>query len=89
MWNIYKKQRKCKKIKKTGDSRQVYQNELDKTCFQHDMAYGDFKDLTKKTTSDKILRDKALNIAAKNPKCYQYQYYIIDTWTCSNDLSSF
>ena len=53
------------------------------------MAYGDFKDLTKKTTSDKILRDKAFNIAAKNPKCYQYQYYIIDTWTCSNDLSSF
>ena len=36
-------------------------------CFQHDMAYGDFKDLTRRTASDKILRDKAFNIA-KNPK---------------------
>ena len=27
------------------------------------MAYGDFKDLTRSTTSDKILRDKAFNIA--------------------------
>ena len=30
------------------------------------MAYGDFKDLTRATDSDKILRDKAFN-AAKNP----------------------
>ena len=51
----------------TGDSRYIYQNELDKACFQHDMAYGDFKDLTRRTASDKILRDKAFNIA-KNPK---------------------
>ena len=27
------------------------------------MAYGDFKDLTRRTASDKILRDKAFNIA--------------------------
>ena len=31
------------------------------------MAYGDFKDLTRRIASDKILRDKAFNIA-KNPK---------------------
>ena len=31
------------------------------------MAYGDFKDLARRTASDKILRDKAFNIA-KNPK---------------------
>ena len=31
------------------------------------MAYGDFKDLKRRTASDKILRDKAFNIA-KNPK---------------------
>ena len=43
-----------------------------KACFQHDMAYGDFKDLTRRTASDKILRDKAFNIA-KNPKCDGYQ----------------
>ena len=36
------------------------------------MVYGDFKDLTKRTTSDKILHDKAFNIA-KNPKCDGYQ----------------
>ena len=45
---------------------------LDKACFQHDMAYGDFKHLTRRTVSDKILRDKAFNIA-KNPKCDGYQ----------------
>ena len=47
-------------------------NELDKACFQHDMAYGDFKDLKRRTFSDKVLRDKASNIA-KNPKCDGYQ----------------
>ena len=38
-----------------------------KACFKHDMAYGDFKDLTRKTAADKVLRDKAFNIA-KDPK---------------------
>ena len=36
------------------------------------MAYKDFKDLAKRTASDKISRDKAFNIA-KNPKYYGYQ----------------
>ena len=45
----------------------MYQNEQNKACFQHVMAYGNFKDLTRITASDKLLRDKALNIAA-NPK---------------------
>ena len=49
------------------DSRYIYQNKLDKACFEHDMAYGDFKDLTSTAVSEKILRDKAFNIA-KNPK---------------------
>ena len=47
-------------------------NELGKACFQHDMAYGDFKDLARRTASDKVLRDKAFNIA-KNPKYDGYQ----------------
>ena len=42
------------------------------TCFQHDMAYGDFKDLKRTTFSDKILRNKAFNIA-NNPKYNRYQ----------------
>ena len=56
------------------DSQYIYQNELDKACFQHDMTYGDFKDLTrrKKNSSDKILHDKALNIA-RNLKYDGYQ----------------
>ena len=36
---------------------------MDKTCFQHDMAYGNFKDLNRRTFADKILHDKAFNIA--------------------------
>ena len=39
---IKKKERK--KIKETEDSRYIYQNELDKSCLQHDMANGDVKD---------------------------------------------
>ena len=62
-----KNKEKIQKFKEVGDSRYIYQNELDKACFQHDMAYGDFKDLTRRTASDKILHDKAFNIA-KNPK---------------------
>ena len=49
----------CKK--RTGDSRYIYQNELNKACFQQGMmAYRDFEDLTRRTVSDKILRDKHL-----------------------------
>ena len=60
------------KFKETGDTSYIYKNELDKACFQHDMAYGDFKDLARRTASDKVLRDKAFNIA-KNPKYDGYQ----------------
>ena len=72
MWTIYKKQRKNKKFKETEDSRYAYEKELDKACFQHDITYGDFKDLSGRTASEKILRDKAFNIA-KNRKYDGYQ----------------
>ena len=62
-----KSKEKIQKFKETGDSRYIYQNKLDKACFQNDMAYGDFKDL------DKILHKKSLNIAI-NPKCDEYQH---------------
>ena len=48
---------------------------LDKACFHGDMGYGDFEDLTRRTTSDKILRDKAFNIA-KNPNHDGYHHRI-------------
>ena len=60
------------RFKETGDTSYIYKNELDKAYFQHDIAYGDFKDLARKTFSDKVLRDKAFNIA-KNPKYDEYQ----------------
>ena len=58
-----KNKERIQKFQETVDSRYIFQNELDKACFQHDMAYGDFNDLTRRTTSDKLLRDKAFNIA--------------------------
>ena len=67
-----KNKERIQKFKETGDTSYIYKNELDKACFQHDMAYGDFKDLARRTASDKVLRDKAFNIA-KNPKYDEYQ----------------
>ena len=49
-----KNKERMQKFKQTGDSRYIYRNELDKACFQHDMAYGHFKDLTKRTAADKF-----------------------------------
>ena len=60
-----KDKERIQKFKETGDTSYIYKNELDKACFQHDMAYGDFKDLKGRTFSDKVLRDKAFNIAFK------------------------
>ena len=40
--------------------------------FQHDIAYGDFKDLARRTQSDKVLKDKAFKIPS-NPKYDGYQ----------------
>ena len=42
----------------------IYKNELDKACFQHDMAYVKSKHLAKRTESDKVLRDKTVKIAS-------------------------
>ena len=46
------------------------------------MAYGDFKDLSRRTASDKILRDETFNIA-KNPKKG------ISKGSCFNGLKNF
>ena len=67
-----KNKERIQKFKQTGDSRYIYKSELDKACFQHDMAHGDFKDLTKRTAADKVLKNKAFNIA-KNLKYDRYQ----------------
>ena len=69
---LTKNKERIQKFKETGDTSYIYKNELDKACFQHDMAYRDFKDLKRRTFSDKGLRDKAFNIA-KTPKYDGYQ----------------
>ena len=56
----------------TGTTDFIYKNNLDKACFQHDMAYSKSKDLARGTESDKVLRDKAFEIAS-NPKYGGYQ----------------
>ena len=67
-----KNKKRIQKYKEKGDRSYIYKRELDKACFQHDMAYGDFKDIARRTASDKVLKDKAFNIA-KNPKYDGYQ----------------
>ena len=67
-----KTKERIKTFKETEDSRYIYQNKLDEACFQHDITYGDFKDLNRRTAADKVLHNKAFNIA-KNPKCVRYQ----------------
>ena len=76
---------RIQKFKETGDRSYVYKNELDKTCFQHDMAYGNFKYLKRRTDSNKVLRDKAFNIA-ENPKYDGYQSGLpsMGRWSCKN-----
>ena len=88
-----KNKERIQKFKKTGDTKYIYKIELDKACFQHDMAYPDFKDLTKRTAANKFLRDKTFNIA-KDPKYDGYQrgltsmvYNFFDKNTAGSGLS--
>ena len=67
-----KNKQRIEKFMQTGNTNFIYKNELDKACFQHDMAYGKSKNLVKRTRLDKVLRDKAFKIAS-NPKYDGYQ----------------
>ena len=58
-----KNKERIQKFKEIRDTSYIYKNKLDKTCFQHDKAYGDFKDLAKRTAFDKVLSNKAFNFA--------------------------
>ena len=61
-----KNKERIEKFVKNGNTDYIYKYELDRACFQHDMAYGKTKDLEKRTQSDKVLRDKAFKIAKKS-----------------------
>ena len=67
---------RIKEFKRTGDTRYIYRNELDKACFQHDSAYADHKDLINRTEADKVLRDKAYDIASNS----EYDGYQMVIW---------
>ena len=68
-----KNKTRISEFKATGESRYIYINELDKVCFQHDIAYRDFKELPRRATSDNVLHDKAFEIAS-NTKYSGYQW---------------
>ena len=89
-----KHEQRIQKFKETGDTNYIYKNELDKACFAHDAAYSDSKDLTKRTVADKILKNKAFDIA-KDPKYDGYQrglasmvYKFFDSKVASPDKKS-
>ena len=68
-----KSKERIKTFKEKGYSKHIYQNKLDKACFQNDMEYGDFNGSNRRTAADKVLRDKAFNIA-KNSSYDGYQH---------------
>ena len=59
-----KNKERIEKFMQTRNTDFIYRNELDKACFDHDMAYGKVKNLVTKTQSDKVLREKAFKIAS-------------------------
>ena len=89
-----KLEQRIQKFRETGDTNFIYKNELDKACFVHDAAYSDSKDFTKRTVADKILKNKAFDIA-KDPKYDGYQrglasmvYKFFDSKVASLDKKS-
>ena len=50
------------KFIQTGNTDSIYRNELDKACFQHDIAYGKSRDLVKITQSDKVWEIKRIKL---------------------------
>ena len=64
---------------------EIYKNELDKACFQHDMAYNKYKDLKERTQSDIVLKSKPNKIAV-NPKFDGFQRALASmVWKFCND----
>ena len=63
---------RIKEFKRTGDTRLLYRNELDKACFKHDAAYTKYKDVENRLISDQKLKNSAYDIAS-NPKYDGYQ----------------
>ena len=58
-----KSKERIQKFMQASDTNYIYKNDINKTCFQH-MSSGKYKDLTKRTQSDKVLKTKAFEIAS-------------------------
>ena len=89
-----KNKERIEKFMQTGNTDFIYKNELDKACFQHNIAYGKSKDLVKRTQSDKVLKNKAFKIES-DPKYDGYQrglasmvYKLFDKKSASLNKSS-
>ena len=67
-----KNKERIEKFMETKNTEYISKNDLDEACFQHDITNGKFKDLNKRTQSDKVLRDKNFKISGY-PKCDGYQ----------------
>ena len=67
-----KHKQRIQKFMQAEDTNYIYESELDKACFQNDSVYSKYKNLTKRTQSDKILKQQAFEIVA-NPKYDGYQ----------------
>ena len=63
---------RIEKLMQTGNRGYICKIDLDKACFQHDTAYGEYKDLNTRIQSDKVLRDKTFEIVS-NAKSDGYQ----------------
>ena len=65
----------------------IYKNELDKACFQHDVAYNKYKDLNGRTQSDIFLKKKAFKIVT-NPNYDGFQRVLASlVWKLFNERS--
>ena len=88
MVHLLKINKENKIFKEKGCWRYIYQNKLDNAFFQHDMAYGDFKDLNRRTASDKVLCNSAFNYA-KDPKHDGYQILDLLQWSINVLIKNF
>ena len=67
-----KNKQTIQKFMQTGDTNCIYNNELGKAIFLHDMVYGKYKDSERRIQSDGVLKDKAFE-TGDNPKYEGYQ----------------
>ena len=84
--HLLKTNREYKNLKKQK-IKDIYRNELGKTCFQYDIPWENFEDLPGRTISHKVLLGKAFNIA-KNPEYDGHQRGLASVDTRANKFAT-